>query len=67
MEQVIINVDNPSILPSLRKVLKALDGVTIVPNRKRKKSGIEEADEDVKAGRVYTAASVEEMFDQILK
>lgn len=67
MAQVIINVDNPSILPSLRKVLEALDGVTIVPNKRRKKTGIEEADEDIKAGRVYKAESVEEMFDQILK
>lgn len=66
MEQVIINVDNPSILPSLRRILKALDGVTIVSSKKTKKTGIEEAEDDIKAGRVYKADSVEDMFNQIL-
>ena len=43
MQQITINVENPSILPSLRRVLRSIEGVSIVP--KRRKSGIEEADE----------------------
>ena len=66
MEQVIINVDNPNILPSLRKVLGALEGVTIQPRKRKKRTGIEEADEDIRLGRVYKAESVEDMFSQIL-
>ena len=64
MQQITINVENPSIIPSLRKVLNAIDGISIVPNRR--KSGIEEADDDIRNGRVYKAGSVDDMFKQIL-
>lgn len=36
MAQFIINVENPSILPSLRKVLGAIEGVSILPKRQEK-------------------------------
>ena len=64
MQQVTLNIENPSIWPSLRKVLGAIDGVSIVPQRRR--SGIEEAEEDIRMGRVYKAESVDDMFKQIL-
>lgn len=64
MQQVTLNIENPAIWPSLRKVLSAIDGVSIVPSRRR--SGIEEADEDIRMGRVYKADSVDDMFKQIL-
>ncbi len=64
MQQVTLNIENPAIWPSLRKVLGAIDGVSIVPSRRR--SGIEEADEDIRMGRVYKADSVDDMFKQIL-
>ena len=64
MQQVTLNIENPAIWPSLRKVLGAIDGVSIVPSRRR--SGIEEADEDIRMGRVYKADSVDDMFKDIL-
>ena len=64
MQQITINIENPAILPSLRKILNAIDGVSIVPQRRR--TGIEEAEEDVRKGRVYKADSVDDMFKQIL-
>ncbi len=66
MQQVVINVENPSILPSLRRVLNAMEGVSIAPKPRRRRSGIEEAEEDIRKGRVYKAASVDDMFEQIL-
>ena len=66
MQQVVINVENPSILPSLRRVLNAMEGVSIVPKPRRRRSGMEEAEEDIRKGRVYKAASVDDMFEQIL-
>lgn len=51
---------NPSIMPSLRRVLNAIEGISIVPARR--KTGIEEAEEDILKGRVYKAASVDDMF-----
>ena len=65
MQQLIIDIENKDIIPSLRKILNAIDGVSIRSVRK-KKSGIEEADEDIAKGRVYQADSVDDMFKQIL-
>ena len=59
MEQIIINVEDRSILNSLRKILNSLNGVTIVKPQKKRKTGLDEAIEDVKAGRVYTAKNSE--------
>ena len=64
MQQITLNVENPSIMPSLRRVLNAIDGISIVPTRRKK--GIEEAEEDIRKGRVYKADSVDDMFKQIL-
>lgn len=52
-------------IPMLRKLLTALPGVSIVKPRRRK-TGIEQALEDVKAGRVKKADSVDKMFLDIL-
>ena len=65
MEQIIINVENPSILPSLKRVLKAIEGISIVKAKKQKKSGLDEALEDVKEGRVTKYESAEAMFDAL--
>ncbi len=66
MEQIIINVEDKSILRSLRKILSSLNGVSIAKPAKKRKSGLDEAIEDVKEGRVYTAENSEEMFKHIL-
>ncbi len=67
MTQLTINIEDKSILPHLKKILNALEGVTIAkPAKKNKKSGIEQALEDVKAGRVTQCKDVDDMFHQIL-
>ena len=66
MEQIIINVEDKSILRSLRKILNSLNGVTIAKPARKRKTGLDEAIEDVKEGRVYSAENSEEMFKHIL-
>ena len=66
MTQLTINIEDKTILPHLKKILSAIEGVSIAPTKKKKKCGLEEALEDVKEGRVYHAASVDDMFNQIL-
>ena len=67
MTQLTINVENNSILPHLKKILNALDGVSIAKPEKRKhKSGIEEAFDDIQAGRIYHAKNTDDLFHQIL-
>lgn len=63
MTQITINIEDKSILPHLKKILNALEGVSIEnPKKKCKKSGIEEAYEDVRAGRVTHYDSANDMF-----
>ncbi|MBR6030446.1 MAG: hypothetical protein IKP36_00610 [Bacteroidaceae bacterium] len=63
-----IQIENPAIMSSIRKVLNALDGVRILPQRKSvaKKRGIDEALEDVRLGRVSdTFSTPEEVFEHL--
>ena len=67
MEQIVLNVENKSILPSLKRVLGNINGVTIAkkpmavgkatysqakPAAKEKKTELDLAIEEVRAGRV---------------
>ncbi len=70
MNTLTIQVDNPAILSSIRKVLNALDGVRVLPQRRSKsatkKKGIDEAMEDVRLGRVSGPYSTpEEVFEHL--
>lgn len=62
MTQLTITVDNPNILPHLKSVLKAIEGVNIVPTRRKRKPGIEQAYDDVRAGRITRYASKEDFY-----
>ncbi len=67
MVQLIINVENENLLPHLKKVLKAIDGISIAkPEKKKRKSGIEKAYEDIRAGRISHYESVDDMFQKVL-
>lgn len=66
MTQITLNIENSSILPHLKKILTAIDGVTIAKSSNIQKSGIEEALDDIKAGRIHRANNVDDMFKQIL-
>ncbi len=54
MPQLVLNISDPSVLPTLKKVVTAFNGVTIEKNpiKKLKKNGLDEALEDVAAGRI---------------
>ena len=66
MTQIVINIEDKSILPHLKKILNAIEGVSLAKPMRKKKSGIEEAFEDIKAGKVTPVNSVDDMFNQIL-
>lgn len=65
MTQLTINIEDKSILPHLKKILNALEGVSIAKPTRTKKSGIEEAMDDVRAGRVKRFESMEELFKDL--
>ena len=67
MTELIIEVEDKSILASLKKILSNLDGVKVRKNTTRKKTGIELALEDVEAGRVFTAKDADDLIKQCLE
>lgn len=62
MPTLTLNIQDKSMLPSLKRILGAIDGVTIVNT---KKSEMEKARDDVKAGRLLTYSSKEELFKDL--
>ncbi|MDE6191045.1 MAG: hypothetical protein K2G47_05400 [Muribaculum sp.] len=70
MTQLVINISDPSILPTLKKVVKAFKGVTIesTSSKSKKKTGLEEALLDIREGRVSGPFnSVEELMSHLTK
>lgn len=65
MTQLVLNIRDRNIIPHLRKVLNSIDGVTVARTPRKKKSGLEEAQEDVREGRVTEYASVDEYFKEM--
>lgn len=68
MTQLVLNIDDPSILPTLKRVVKAFKGVTIERLEKKHKCALDEALEDVRAGRVYGPFnSVDDLMAHLMK
>ncbi len=77
MEQIVLNVENKSIIPSLKRVLSSLDGVSVIraprnsaplqvrPCVKKKKTELDLAIEDVQKGHLRTFKSVNELMDYL--
>ena len=53
MTTLTLNISDTSILPSLKKILGAINGVSIVSTT-RKKTELEKAREDVNTGRLLS-------------
>lgn len=64
MTQIIINIEDKTILPHLKKILNAIEGVSIAKTEKKRKSrsGLEEALDDVKEGRITRYDSADDLF-----
>lgn len=66
MTQLILNIEDTAILPSLKKILGAISGVSIAkPQPQRKKSEMEFALEDKAKGRIVKCKDKEDLFNQL--
>ena len=63
MATLTIRVEDRSVLAKLKRVLESMKGVVIVPNHK--KTGIEEAMDDIRHGRVTEYKNADDMFDKL--
>jgi hypothetical protein len=64
MTNLTIQIENNSILDSSKRILSAIEGVTIV-SQSEQKCGLDEAIDDVKNGRVTEYENVDEMFRKL--
>ena len=64
MATLTIQVEDRSVMAGLKKGLGSMKGVVIVPNH-QKKTGIEEAMDDIRHGRVTEYKSADDMFEKL--
>ena len=60
-----IQVEDKNVMAGLKKVLNAMSGVVILPARKQKMTGLQEAMDDIRKGRVTKYDSSDEMFKDL--
>ena len=60
-----IQVEDRNVMAGLKKVLNAMSGVVILPTRKQKMTGMQEAMDDIRNGRVTKYDSSDEMFKDL--
>jgi len=65
MNTITIRVEDRSVMSGLKKVLQSMNGVVIVPAKKKRKTGIEEAMDDIRCGRVTEYESAQDMFEKM--
>ncbi len=64
MTKLTLKITDNSILPSLKRILEALNGVSIVSS-KSEKTEMDKAREDVNAGRLISYSSKNELFEDL--
>ena len=64
MTTLTLKITDNSILPSLKRILEALNGVSIVSS-KSEKTEMDKAREDVNAGKLISYSSKNELFEDL--
>ena len=64
MTQLTVNVEDASMLEQIKQAISMLKGVASVSLKKKHKTGMDRALEDVQEGRIYEASSVEDLMNQ---
>lgn len=65
MTQLLLTINDPAEASLLKKLLAKFDSVTVSKPTHKRKTGLDEALEDVKAGRVSHYDSVEDFFKEM--
>lgn len=65
MTQYTLTINDPKDASLIKKLLAKFDGVTLKKTTCKRKTGLDEALEDVAAGRVFHYDSVEDFFKEM--
>ena len=63
--QLVVSISDPALVNKLKNAIKMMNGVSSISVLKPKKTGIEEALDDVRHGRVTEYKSAEDMFEKL--
>ncbi|MBR7043434.1 MAG: hypothetical protein IKI18_04585 [Prevotella sp.] len=64
--QMIVNVENASMMKDLKKAISMMRGVTKITIPRRRLTSYERSLRDLEEGRVYEAKDVDDLFKQCL-
>lgn len=64
-QQLIVTVEDASLINDLKRAIKMMRGVSKIAVKKQRKTEIELAREDARAGRVIEYSSKEELFKDL--
>lgn len=65
MTQIVLNIEDESMVSGLRKILSNLKGVTIASTKKQSKGTLEKAIKEVRSGKIIKANSVQDLITQL--
>lgn len=65
MTQLTLTINDPKDASLIRKLLAKFDSVTISKPVRKRKTGLDEALEDVAAGRVYNTDNVDDLLKRL--
>lgn len=65
MTQLILNIEDKSMLPGLRKILSNLKGVTISPMPRSKKGTLSRAVKEARSGKVTKVSNVADLMEKL--
>ena len=65
MTQIVLNVEDSSLLPGLKKILSNLKGVSIAKTHTKNKGTLSRAVEEVRKGKVTKVGSVAELMEKL--
>ena len=64
MSQLTVSIEDVSMLDQIQQAISLIRGVKSVSLKRKRKTGMERAIEDIEKGRVYEACSVDDLINQ---
>lgn len=64
MTELTVNIEDSSMIEQIKQAISMLKGVSSVTMKKKRRTGMERAVEDIEQGRIYEAESVEDLISQ---
>ena len=65
MTELVVQIEDASLVADLKRPIKMLRGVTCVTIPKRKKTGLQMSIDEVRSGKLYEAKDVDDLMNQL--